>query len=105
MIGEIIIKDANKIFNCNVMVPHRKRNAIDGRTAVSNYLRNTYGMTFQKIADAFGKTAGTIMHAVKLHDNLYKHNVDYRTKYDLLISVHDHSKLFCNTCVFQFNKN
>lgn len=103
--GEIIIKDANKIFECDLTANNRKQETIDGRAAVCNYLRNTYGMRFQKIADLFNKTSATIMHAVTLHNNLYKHNTDYRKKYDMLIATHQYSKLFCNPCVFQLIKN
>lgn len=103
--GEIIIKDANEIFGCDLMENNRKRQNVDGRSAVCHYMRNTYGFRFQKIADFFNKSVWSIMHTVKLHEDLYKYNVDYRIKYDKLIEKHNISKLICNTCVYPFNIN
>jgi chromosomal replication initiation ATPase DnaA len=105
MVGEILIKEANKIFKCDLLASSQVRNNVDGRVAVSYYLRIHSKTTFQKIGDLLKKDHGTIMHYMKLHDNLYRYNSEYKNKYDKLTVTHKYSKLFCNTCVFQFNKN
>lgn len=104
MMGERLIREANNVFGCNLLLVSRKRNNVDGRVAVSYYLRIYYKMTFQKIGALFGKEHGIIMHYVRLHKTLYKYNMEYRTKYNQMTMTHNYSRLLCNPCFYQFNK-
>lgn len=103
--GDIVIKEANKIFGSDILSGSRKRVHTDGRTAVSNYFRNNLGMPYQKIGRILKRKHCSIISSVRLHESLYKYDHEYKNKYDQLTVIHQYSKIICNTCVYPFNLN
>lgn len=103
--GDIVIKEANKIFGSDILNGGPKRIHTDGRVAVSNYLRHNLKMTLFKIGDILDRKHCSIIHYIKLHDNLYRYDLEYKEKYDRLTLVNRRSKLICNPCIYPLNLN
>ncbi|MES2864104.1 MAG: hypothetical protein V4666_08300 [Bacteroidota bacterium] len=100
---EILIREVNDIFSCDVSIETRERKNVDGRVAISYFLRQNSKNSFAKIGGLFNKHYATVMHYVKSHDNLYKFNTNYKTKYDQMSTRY--KSLMCRTCVYPLNLN
>ncbi len=101
----ILITEANKIFKGDILKGNGKRVNVDGRVAVSNYMRINLKMKFHRIGEILNKDHSLIVYYVKSHNDLYKYNSDYKVKYDLLTVVHRYANLYCNPCVYPLKLN
>lgn len=97
---EIIIKEINRVFKCNLLSTNRKRNNVNGRFAVSHYLRTHEKMTLVSIGNSINKDHASILHYLKQHNDLYKYDRNYKYLYDQIIIAEKPEKWLCNECIY-----
>lgn len=78
---ELIIREINAIFKCDILAENRLQNNVDGRIAFSQYMRINSDLSLQKIGDKINKNHATIIHHLKSHKQLFRYNKEYREKY------------------------
>lgn len=100
----ILIKEVDRIFNCRILEAGRKESNVIGRVAIAKHLRSTTSLKVSEIAEILNKSHPTTCHYLRMHNNLYIYNVEYRKKYDLLSKLKDYHREFCCYTMLEFNR-
>lgn len=104
MVKEIIIKEVNRIFECDLMADNRKPNNINGRIAISSFIRSFSNLTTSEIGHILNKDHASICYYSKKHILYYRYDKDYRKKYDKLKEPKPNKVGFCNYTTLKFEK-
>lgn len=102
---EIIISEIDRVFKCDLLAISRKQNNVNGRIAVSNYLRAHEKMTLVSIGNCLNKDHASIIHYLKQHADLYKYDRNYKYLYDKIVMPEKPKKWLCNECIYPLNTN
>jgi len=95
-----IIAETDRIFNCNSLSKIRKNRNVNGRVAISNYLRNYSNMTFHQISNILKKNHSSIIHYIKMHERFYTYDKQYKSNYDNLIELYPKPSNEQDQCIF-----
>lgn len=82
-----VIKEVNRIFNCDIFEKNRKQNNVSGRVAFSYYMRLKSNLKLREIGELFNQSPYGIYRNTKVHENFLKYDSDYRKKYLELESI------------------
>lgn len=101
---ELVLKQVNRIFNCDILDSRRKQDNVYGRIAFATYLRSIRKITVVEIAEFLKKSHPNVCHYIRTHNDCYKYNTDYRKKYNILVNIKPHKRKICRRTVFEFRK-
>lgn len=83
-----VIKEVNRIFNCDIFAKDRKMINVYGRIAFSVYMRKYSKLTLQEIGNILNKPHNLVFRYVNMHDRLIQKNEDYEEMYSELLKAH-----------------
>lgn len=102
MIPEIIIKEVNLKFNCDILSTSRLQKNVFGRIAFAKYSRIINpNISTTKIGSHIGKDHATILHYFKQHESLYKYDKDYRNNFNSLTLNNGQKRWLCKEMVYE----
>jgi len=82
-----LIKVINNAFNCNIKNTSRKRELVENRIIYAKIMHNTNIFTLSKIASYIDKDHATIIHYLKQHDDFFKYDDFYKSKFKKIQSL------------------
>lgn len=83
-----VIKEVNRIFNCDIFAKDRKMINVHGRIAFSVYMRKYSKLTLQEIGNILNKSHNLVFRYVNMHDGLMQNNEYYEEMYSELLKLH-----------------
>jgi len=95
---ELIINQVNRVFKCDALSNNRYRENVNGRIAISYYLRMHEKMTLMGIARILKKDHASVIHYLKQHQSLFKYDKEYKTLYSQIIVNDKPKQWLCNEC-------
>ena len=99
---ELIIKEINTVFDCDILSKQRIRSNVDGLKAFAAYVKKRYpNMALEQIGKLIKKDHATIMHYLKEHDNMMMYDVEYKEKYDKLSISEKPKRWLCPETTFR----
>lgn len=99
---EIIIKEVNAVFDCDILSTKRVRQNVDGRKAFAAYIKKRYqNMALEQIGKFINKDHATIMHYLKEHDNMMMYDIDYKDNYGKLSVSEKPKRWLCYQTTFR----
>lgn len=97
-----VIKEVNRIFNCDIFAKDRKMINVYGRIAFSVYMRKYSKLTLQEIGNILNKPHNLVFRYVSMHEGLIQNNEDYEEMYSELLKVHPMN--ICNENEFSIER-
>lgn len=72
----------------DVLNPTRKREYVDARAIASALLSRNLNMTLNQIGKVFNKNHATVLHSLKLFDNLYETDARFKEKFHKIKGIY-----------------
>lgn len=99
---EIIIKEINAVFDCDILSRQQVRPNVDGRKAFAAYIKKRYpNMALEQIGKLINKDHATIIHYLKEHDNMMMYDIDYKDNYEKLSVSEKPKRWLCHETTFR----
>jgi len=95
MVNEIVLKEVNRIFECDILDPRRHPNNVSGRIAFASFLRSFSNRTVTEIGRYIGKDHATVCHYSRKHELYYQYDSEYRKKFNKLKLTQPAKRKFC----------
>lgn len=93
-----VIKEVNRIFNCDIHSKVRNNKNVNGRVAFTMYMKMYSGLGFGVIGRLFNKKHAMVYRYIENHRHWYKYDSNYRKLFDDLVNLNPIK--FCNHVVF-----
>lgn len=102
MVNEIVLKEVNRLFKCDILDTSRQPNNVSGRIAFSSFIRGFSRMTVTEIGRCLNKNHATICHYLRKHDLYYQYDADYRKRYNKLKKPKTTKRTICCYTTLEF---
>ena len=79
-----IIRNINKSLNIDILEETRKREVVEGRVIFSKLMHLQNRHSLSKIGSFVNKDHATIIHYLKVHDNLFSTDKNYQKTFKLI---------------------
>ena len=79
-----IIRNINKSLNIDILQETRKREVVEGRVIFSKLMHLQNRHSLSKIGSFVNKDHATIIHYLKVHDNLFSTDKNYQKTFKLI---------------------
>jgi hypothetical protein len=83
-LDKTLLKNINFYLDIDILKKTRKREVVEGRVIFAKIMHTNNKYTLEKIGGFISKDYSTIIHYLKLHDSLFKHDSNYRKKFNLI---------------------
>lgn len=105
MIPELLIREIDFKFNCDILSKSRVRKNAFGRIAFGAVMRKKTMLSLDAIGKIINKDHATVLYYTKEHENLYKWDSDYKEKFDSLMMPIKSKRYLCKENQFKIKRH